>query len=853
MLRQVLTEPELAELGLNRTVEDLPPDPRPLTLRDFLHLRCFSTISFIVFWLTTVISTSLYFNSKSTSVPVPSSLLLLAYFTLAFIIEFSTASSIPTHSSVGTAESSDASPTSQTNTTTAAVSGRTPTSHTGDSTRQQGSQSGAPSQPQPPERAPPSQVRAGHPSRPFNSRRSTRPSPRRPLSTQAYRWAPGQSSPHPRGSSPDEDNHNNTSKVIVALCTGVGATSRLTVALDTLFLVFAYRVDHITFLLSIIIYCLSVGLTSFFIQLRLILSLYSRRDAFTIDAPEKLCHLFAVIKLFRYSNAQRSMQEAKGAHPSVTSPNPPTARVSPIPTTSLTTQASAQPSHGEHADGQSSTDTPLPVSEQGLCLTARLPSESITATSLTEPMIISNRPTPLPRQAASEWGRDGRHRAALSDARVADFLVAHAESPYSFGFWYGYYKARITSHLYWSVMVLRSIVSHNGGERETGRERDRGSTAVTSSLESQSREIDLRVDDGGAQSWWRRVLLGVHTRRQGGVYQRDPISLSGSSLQPYPSEGEWSAPHHFRSTGSGLNDSSMRSQLLTVSSNATPSCLHQPPTGTHSTNFQILPPATLSSSEGVSHIEEATPRAHQLPQQSMALQQNGASAVSKVSEVDGITRASGLSVEAPGSTSTFSSSSSHNTSSSPGPQPTTHAQSETASQSLTDGHRESGVDFKSGDRTSPTNLTLTAPASPVYHHHSRRRQRWGELNEAHLLQYEITTRATCDSGKVVQICGALHSGDLFGLETAVKREFLPQDWVECHEFGKALISTNRCFLQDVLQAIIKMYLMAVYGAHSLLVVSLCVSCVSALSVCLFNAGDEVLEELELPIHYHNPW
>eukprot|EP01071_Lankesteria_metandrocarpae_P002513 Lankesteria_metandrocarpae@DN2379_c0_g1_i3.p1 len=98
--------------------------------------------------------------------------------------------------------------------------------------------------------------------------------------------------------------------------------------------------------------------------------------------------------------------------------------------------------------------------------------------------------------------------------------------------------------------------------------------------------------------------------------------------------------------------------------------------------------------------------------------------------------------------------------------------------------------------------------------------------------------------KILQTLNMNYSLDLLFLQSTLARSHLHADSVEAHEFSSALLSLSRCFCEDVLQIIIKVYAISTLGISPFLVWACMLSIVEPLMHCLFNTIDATpLEEL----------
>eukprot|EP00922_Rhytidocystis_sp_ex-Travisia-forbesii_P032892 GHVS01048923.1.p1 GENE.GHVS01048923.1~~GHVS01048923.1.p1 ORF type:complete len:685 (+),score=146.23 GHVS01048923.1:119-2173(+) len=87
MLRQVLTATELADLGLDRTIDDLPAAPGPLIFKDFKRVRVCLSTHFFIYWTILFYSAFSYSRGHTSSPEARLHLLFAGYTLICFVVE----------------------------------------------------------------------------------------------------------------------------------------------------------------------------------------------------------------------------------------------------------------------------------------------------------------------------------------------------------------------------------------------------------------------------------------------------------------------------------------------------------------------------------------------------------------------------------------------------------------------------------------------------------------------------------------------------------------------------------------------------------------------------------------------
>jgi len=105
--------------------------------------------------------------------------------------------------------------------------------------------------------------------------------------------------------------------------------------------------------------------------------------------------------------------------------------------------------------------------------------------------------------------------------------------------------------------------------------------------------------------------------------------------------------------------------------------------------------------------------------------------------------------------------------------------------------------------------------------------------------YKSLESRTIDAEKVVQMANTAQLLDLFYIQNVLKRKYIQSDLIEAHEFSAAFVSMSRCFCQDVVQFILKFYVLAKIGANGFIITAMVLTFVQAMSVCLYNVVDEL--------------
>ncbi|CEL93789.1 unnamed protein product [Vitrella brassicaformis CCMP3155] len=109
-----------------------------------------------------------------------------------------------------------------------------------------------------------------------------------------------------------------------------------------------------------------------------------------------------------------------------------------------------------------------------------------------------------------------------------------------------------------------------------------------------------------------------------------------------------------------------------------------------------------------------------------------------------------------------------------------------------------------------------------------------------LVDNETGTRA------VVQLANTFHHMDLLFLQGILKKRFVPPEMVEGHEFIVATSTVSRCMCEDLVQCVLKVFLLLGYGYNPFIMLAVVLSAAQAFFMCCFSSAsfDEVQPSLE---------
>lgn len=105
-----------------------------------------------------------------------------------------------------------------------------------------------------------------------------------------------------------------------------------------------------------------------------------------------------------------------------------------------------------------------------------------------------------------------------------------------------------------------------------------------------------------------------------------------------------------------------------------------------------------------------------------------------------------------------------------------------------------------------------------------------ETNKKHLV---------CPQHMPIQMANLAHMLDLFSIQDKLRSKYIAAEEIEANEFAATWTTLGRCFLSDILLAVLKGYLI-LEGTSVLVSASFSVTAIAAGAACIYNVGDASL-------------